>query len=92
MGHPPFERRELAVLFAGLLLAALSGYYHRDLRRIPEWRFLLAGILCLIIGSTATIVEHFALYDVFNTVEHTSYLAQSLMLAIWAWRVRRVRA
>ncbi|HET7542343.1 MAG TPA: hypothetical protein VFK05_20885 [Polyangiaceae bacterium] len=92
MGHPPFDKRELAVLFAALLLAALSGYYHRDLRRIPEWRFLLAGICCLIIGSTATIVEHFVLYDVFNTLEHMGYLAQSLMLALWAVRVRRVRA
>ena len=80
------------MLFAALLLAALSAYYHRDVRRIPERRFLLAGIVCLMIGSTATIVEHFMLFDVFNTVEHMSYLAQSLMLALWAWRVRRVRA
>ena len=29
MGHPPFDKRELAVLFAALLLAALSAYYHR---------------------------------------------------------------
>ena len=92
MGHPPFDKRELAVLFAALLLAALSGYYHRDLRRIPERRFLLAGILCLIVGSTATIAEHFVFFDVFNTVEHMSYLAQSLMLALWALRVRGVRA
>ena len=77
---------------AALMLATISGYYHRDLRRIPEWRFLFAGILCLIVGSVATIVEHFALYDVFNTLEHTSYLAQSLMVAVWALRVRRVRA
>lgn len=92
MGHPPFDRRELAVLFAALLLAVLSGYYHRDLRRIPEWRFLFGGIVCLIIGSTSTIVEHFMLYDFFNTVEHLGYLAQSLMLALWALRARRVRA
>jgi hypothetical protein len=92
MAHTPFDTRELAVLTAALLLATLSVYYHRDLRRIPQWRFLLGGILCLIAGSTATIAEHFALYDVFNTIEHLSYLAQSLMLALWAWRVRRVRA
>ena len=79
-------------MFAALLLAALSAYYHRDLRRIPEWRLLLAGIVFLIIGSTSTVVEHFALYDVFNTIEHLSYLAQSLMLALWALRARRVRA
>jgi hypothetical protein len=92
MAPTPFDRRELAVLFAALLVAMLSGYFRRDLQRVPEWRFLLAGIVCLIVGSTATIVEHFALYDFFNTVEHVGYLAQSLMLALWAWRARRVRA
>lgn len=92
MAPTPFDKRELAVLFAALLVATLSGYYRRELRRIPEWRLLLGGILCLIVGSTATIVEHFALYDVFNTIEHLGYLAQSLMLALWAWRARRVRA
>lgn len=92
MAQTPFDKRELAVLFAALLLATLSIYYRRDLRRIPQWRLLLAGILFLIVGSTSTIVEHFAFYDVFNTIEHLSYLAQSLMLAVWAVRVRRVRA
>jgi hypothetical protein len=42
MAHTPFDTRELAVLFAALLVATLSGSYRRDLRRIPEWRFLLA--------------------------------------------------
>lgn len=92
MGRPPFDERELTVLFAALLLAAVSLYYRSNLRRVPEWRFLLAGLSCLVVGSTATIVEHFAAYDVFNTLEHTAYFAQSLMLAVWALRTRRVPA
>jgi fluoride ion exporter CrcB/FEX len=92
MQPPPFDERELSVLFAALLLAALSAYFQRDLRRIPQWRLLLAGVGFLIAGSTATIVEHFVLYDFFNTLEHFCYLAQSLMLALWALRMRRASA
>jgi hypothetical protein len=36
-----YDTRELAVLFAALLVAMLSGSYGRDLRRVSEWRFLL---------------------------------------------------
>ena len=90
MSPPPFDERELTVLFSAALLAAVSAYFRRDLRRVPEWRFLLAGMCCLISGSTATIVEHFVAYDFFNTVEHASYLAQSSMLCIWAFRARKV--
>jgi hypothetical protein len=92
MGRPQFDERELTVLCSALLLAVASIYFRRELRRVPEWPFPLAGIAFLIVGSTATIIEHFALYDLFNTIEHASYFAQSLMLLMWALRVRRVPA
>ena len=53
---------------------------------------MLAGVGFLCLGSTATIVEHFVLYDVFNSIEHCCYFAQSLMLALWALRMRRASA
>lgn len=80
------------MLFSALLLAAGTAYFRRELQRVPEWRILLAGIAWLVVGSTATIVEHFVAYDFFNTLEHASYLLQSLMLALWAFRLRRVPA
>jgi hypothetical protein len=92
MGRPPFDERELTVLFAALMLAAISAYYRSNLRRVPEWRLLLAGLGCLIVGSSATIIEHFASYDAFNQVEHVAYFAQSLTLMVWALRTRRVPA
>jgi hypothetical protein len=92
MGRPPFDERELTVLFSALLLAAGSVYFRRELRRIPEWRYLLGGVCFLILGSSATIVEHVFAYDFFNTIEHATYLAQSLMLVLWALRMRRVAA
>jgi hypothetical protein len=92
MGRTPFDERELTVLFSALLLAAATAYFRREMQRVPQWRFLFAGLACLIVGSTATIAEHFAAYDTFNTVEHGAYLAQSLMLLLWALRVRQVPA
>jgi uncharacterized membrane protein len=92
MGRPPFDERELTVLFSALLLAAATAYFRRDVQRVPHWPFLLGGVGCLIAGSTATIVEHFYAFDTFNVIEHAFYLAQSLMLVLWALRIRRVRA
>lgn len=92
MGHTAFDERELTVLFSALLLACATAYFRRDVERVPHWHLLLCGVACLMLGSTATIVEHFWAYDVFNTVEHLAYLAQSSLLLLWALRVRRVPA
>jgi hypothetical protein len=92
MGRPPFDERELTVLFSALLLGAATLYFRREVRRVPRWRYLFAGLLFLVIGSSATIVEHFAAYETFNTIEHASYLAQSVALLSWVLRLRRVPA
>ena len=92
MGRTAFDERELTVLFSALLLACATAYFRRDVQRVPHWRLLLAGVGCLMLGSTATIVEHFVAYELFNGLEHASYLAQSLMLLLWALRARRVAA
>ena len=90
MGRPAFDERELTVLFSAVLLACATAYFRRDVQRVPSWRWLLAGVACLMVGSLATIVEHFWAYDAFNTVEHAAYMAQSVMLLFWALRARRV--
>lgn len=92
MGRPPFDERELTVLLSALLLGAATVYFRREVRRVPRSRHLLAGLLFLVLGSTATIVEHFAAYATFNTIEHACYLAQSVALLSWVLRLRRVPA
>lgn len=92
MGRTPFDERELTVLVSAVLVAAASLYFVRDLRRVPEWKLLLASIACLVLGSTATIVEHALAYDLFNTIEHGCYLLQSLTLAAWALRAPKAAA
>lgn len=92
MGRPPFDERELTVLVGAILIASVTVYFRREVARVPQWRFLFAGLAFLVIGSAATITEHFAWYDAFNIVEHACFMAQSLMLLLWALRVRRVPA
>lgn len=92
MGRPPFDERELTVLFSALLLAGATVYFRRELQRLPHWRTLLAGLSFLVVGSMATIAEHLGAYDVFNAIEHGCYTAQSFMLLLWALRLRRVAA
>lgn len=84
-----FDERELTVLLSGLLLAASTLYFRSDLRRVPEWRLLLAGVGFMIIGNAATVIEHTLSYSVFNFIEHASYLLQSVVLAAWALRVHK---
>lgn len=91
-GRTAFDERELTVLISALLIAAASSYFGRDLRRLPQWKLLLAGLGCLVVGGTATIVEHFFAYYFFNTLEHAAYMAQSLMLLAWALAARKATA
>jgi hypothetical protein len=88
----PFDERELTVLLSALLLLAASVYFRRELRRVAHWPLLAAAILCLVAGGIATLVEHAVQYDLFNTLEHSFYLLQSVLLAAWALRLRRARA
>jgi hypothetical protein len=92
MGRTAFDERELTVLISALLIGAASLYFGRDLRRLPQWKLLLAGLGCLVLGGTSTIVEHFVAYDFFNTLEHGAYLAQSGLLLVWALGARRMSA
>lgn len=90
MGQTPFDERELTVLVSGLLVAVSTLHFRRELRRVPEWRLLLCGVGCMIFGGISTVVEHAMAYDFLNHVEHACYLAQSVVLAFWAMRVRKV--
>jgi hypothetical protein len=92
MGRTAFDERELTVLISALLITAASLYFGRDLRRLPQWKLLLAGLGCLVVGGASTIAEHFVAYHFFNTLEHAAYMVQSLMLLSWALRARRVTA
>ena len=85
------DDREFTVLISAWFVIAGSVRFRRELQRVPEWRWLAIGMACLVLGNTATLLEHFAAYDVFDQLEHVGYCLQSLALATWAYRVRRAR-
>lgn len=88
-GMPPsFDEREITVALSALLLLVGSLRFRRELQRVPEWPLLLAAIGFLLLGNLATVVEHCWAYTTFNLIEHFSYGAQSLVLGVWALRLR----
>ena len=90
MAETPFDSREIVVLISALFVFSSSLRFRRELMRVPRWRVLSAAMVFLVIGGTATIIEHFWAYPVFNAVEHVAYLCQSLLVAAWAFGIRRV--
>jgi len=88
----PLEDRELSALIVMLVpVSALLRFGH-EFKRIPEWRLLTFGMLCLLIGEVSTVLEHIALAQLFDYVEHACYLLQSLAIALWAVRIRGSRS
>ena len=78
----------LPELLSAVLLLIASVYFRKELQRIAHWRLLAAAILCLVAGGAATVLEHLQWFQLFNTLEHSSYLLQSVFLALWALSIR----
>lgn len=89
MEAPPFEHREIAVLVGGLLVIVCTLALMRDFKRVPRWQLLGLSLGSLVLGNTATVLEHFAAYSFFNHLEHAAYSLQSLLLAVWAHQLQR---
>ncbi len=89
VAQTPFDAREITVLISAVFVCACIVRYRSDLQRVPAWQTLTAAMGFLVLGGTATILEHFAYYDLFNAIEHAAYFLQSAALAAWAIRARR---
>ncbi len=89
MAPTPFDARELTVLISAVFVCACIVRSRGDLQRVPAWQTLTAAMGFLVVGATATIIEHFVAYPLFNTIEHAAYFLQSAALAAWAIRARR---
>ncbi len=90
MAQAPFDSREITVLISAVFVCACIVRYRSDLTRVPAWRTLTAAMGFLVVGGTATLMEHFVAYQLFNTIEHAAYFLQSAALAAWAIRARRL--
>jgi len=73
------------VLGLGVFLFILANYYR--LKRIPSIQFLIAGYCLFAAGWCLTILETFYWPTVLNYLEHISYAAGAIIMAIWSWSV-----
>lgn len=81
------EEREVTTLVLGVIIAAATVARWRVLQQLPGWPLVAAAGGCLLVAWTATVVEHLMLPAWLNTLEHVAYSAQSVLLAVWVWRL-----
>jgi hypothetical protein len=86
MGAGLEERDVLILLLAvGALIFAVAN--RPRLRLLPAWRLLWAGFCCALAGWTLSVLQALFLRDQMGFLEHLSYAASSVLVAIWCWTV-----
>lgn len=80
---------EFVTLVLAFVVAVATVARRRYLFAIPHWRWLAAAGASLLVAWIATVAEDVWAPTVFNTIEHTAYLAQSVLLTAWIVRVGR---
>jgi len=79
------QNNELVSLILATGVLIFIWVYYRRLRRIPRFRFLLAGFCCMHLGLVLTVLEGFFWETLLNTVEHVSNVCSYIFLVIWIW-------
>lgn len=74
----------MVVLGFGTLFFIFSN--RQQLRRLPSSGTLLSSYFVLLFGWLLTVLESFFFGDLLNLIEHASYAASSILLAIWCWQ------
>ena len=73
------------LLGLGVLIFIFANYHH--LKRIPSIQILITGYCMFTAGWCLTILEAFFWTTVLNYLEHISYAAGAIIMAIWFWNV-----
>jgi hypothetical protein len=73
------------VLGLGVFIFILANYSR--LKRIPSIRLLITGYCLFLAGWSLTILETFYWPTVLNYLEHISYAAGAIIMAVWSWKV-----
>ena len=80
------QENELVMVIMGFVTLLFIILNRHQLKRIPSAAILLSSFFILYIGWFLTIMEEFLLGDILNFLEHTSYAASSILMAIWCWK------
>lgn len=82
-----FQANEVVMITLGLGTLIFITSNMVSIRRIPAYKSLLASFYALLLGWVSTILEEFIFNAPLNIVEHLSYAASSIFIAIWCWQV-----
>jgi hypothetical protein len=75
----------ILLLGVGVLIFSLSNPLR--IRRLPEWKILRASFRVLLLGWVLAVLKRFVWESVFHLLEHVSYAASMVLLALWCWKV-----
>lgn len=79
------EHNELITFFVAAGVGVFILFNWNRIKRIPEYRWLLAAYDLFFVGLTLALVEGFILPEVMSVLEHLSYMLSSVLAAAWCW-------
>lgn len=85
------QESEIITLVLGLAVAALLIPNYSQMKRFPGSRILLVAFLMMLSAWAATVLEGFFWSELFNIVEHFSYLLSTASFAAWLFFMVRRR-
>ena len=89
MGLTMIQEDELLMMVLGLGTLVLIWTNYSKIRRFESVHLFLCAFFCMLAGWCLTIIESIFLYSFFNFFEHICYLAGSIFLTCWIWRIQK---
>lgn len=75
----------MLILGSGVLIFTL--FHQAQIKRIPNWRTLMAGFYILIAAWVLTVLEGFVWQSLLNYLEHLCYAVSSALVAVWCFKL-----
>ena len=81
------EHDELIMLVISLVVAIQIAVSFKFVKRFPFKSLLLCSFGAVALSAFFTVAESFVFTEVFNYLEHLSFMAASILSAVWCWCV-----
>ena len=78
---------ELIMLIISLIVIIMIAINFRLLRRIPNCFLLICSFVLVTFSATFTVAEGLVFPEVLNYLEHLSFMAATILFAVWCWCV-----
>ncbi|MHC4291427.1 MAG: hypothetical protein ACYTEU_07805 [Planctomycetota bacterium] len=74
---------EIIMLIISLVVVIQVTASFKFIRQLPHWYFLLCSFAAVALSAFFTVTESFVFTEQFNYLEHLSFMAGAILLAIW---------